>query len=67
MLVSLASGEVQLLDIKTANVIRRFEGQKQGEFIIRSSFGGAAENFVLSGSEGKSSNLPQRTTLDLET
>ena len=33
---------------------RRFKGQKQGEFIIRSSFGGAAENFVLSGSEGKS-------------
>jgi WD repeat-containing protein 26 len=63
MLVSLASGEVQLLDIKTANVIRRFEGQKQGEFIIRSSFGGAAENFVLSGSEGKSPNLPQGTKL----
>jgi hypothetical protein len=52
MLVSLINGEVQLLDIKTANVVRRFEGQKQGHFIIRSSFGGAAENFVLSGSEG---------------
>ena len=53
MLVSLISGEVQLLDIGTASVVRRFEGQKQGNFIIRSSFGGAAENFVLSGSEGK--------------
>lgn len=52
MLVSLIDGEVQLLDIKTANLVRRFEGQKQGNFIIRSSFGGAGENFVLSGSEG---------------
>ena len=52
MLVSLTDGEVQLLDIRTANLVRRFEGQKQGNFIIRSSFGGAGENFVLSGSEG---------------
>ena len=54
VLVSLTTGEVQLLDIKTAELIRRFDGQKQGHYIIRSSFGGAAENFVLSGSEGKS-------------
>jgi WD repeat-containing protein 26 len=53
MLVSLTNGEIQLLDIKTADMIRKFEGHKQGEFIIRSSFGGAAENFVLSGSEGR--------------
>ena len=52
ILINLSSGEMQLLDIKTANMIRRFKGQKQGQFIIRSAFGGAAENFVLSGSEG---------------
>ena len=67
MLVSLISGEVQLLDIKTANVIRRFEGQKQGQFIIRSSFGGAAENFVLSGSEGTCSQLFMKNRIVLET
>lgn len=57
MLVNLSSGEIQLLDIETGELIRTFDGQKQGEYIIRSCFGGAAENFVLSGSEGKLSRL----------
>jgi WD repeat-containing protein 26 len=54
MLVNLASGEIQLLEIETGDTIRTFNGQEQGNYIIRSCFGGAAENFVLSGSEGKS-------------
>ena len=52
MLVNLTSGEVRMLDIETGATIRRYEGQKQGQFIIRSTLGGAAENFVVSGSEG---------------
>lgn len=52
MLVNMSDSEVQLLDIDTAEVVRRFMGQKQGNYIIRSTFGGAAENFVVSGSEG---------------
>lgn len=52
MLINLAEGEIQLVDMETTAVIRRFKGQKQGEFVIRSTFGGAAENFVVSGSEG---------------
>lgn len=52
MLVNLTSGEVQLLEINTGILVRKFEGQKQEKCIIRSSFGGADENFILSGSEG---------------
>ncbi|KAL5355646.1 WD40-repeat-containing domain protein [Aspergillus floccosus] len=51
MLVNLSEGQIQLIDIDTTDVVRRFQGQKQGSYIIRSTFGGAAENFVVSGSE----------------
>lgn len=56
MLVNLSNGEIQLLEIETGVLIRTFEGQSQGTYIIRSCFGGAAENFVLSGSEGNQSS-----------
>ncbi|KAJ5165611.1 uncharacterized protein N7500_007441 [Penicillium coprophilum] len=51
VLINLAEGEIQLVDMETTAVVRQFKGQKQGEFVIRSTFGGAAENFVVSGSE----------------
>ena len=53
MLVNMADGEVQLIEIETAEITRRFLGQKQREYVIRSSFGGADENLIISGSEGK--------------
>lgn len=52
ILVNLADNEVQLIDVETAEIVRRFLGQKQGTFMIRSSFGGADENLIISGSEG---------------
>ena len=54
MLINMADNEVQLIDIETAEIVKRFLGQKQGAFVIRSSFGGADENLIISGSEGSS-------------
>ena len=53
MLISMADSEVHLYDIETAEIIRKYSGKRQGEYIIRSAFGGSDENMVLSGSEGK--------------
>lgn len=55
MLVSMNQDMIKLMEIDTGEVIQRFEGHQQKQFIIRSAFGGADENFVVSGSEGKSS------------
>ena len=54
MLVNMADNEVQLIDIESAEIVRRFLGQKQELFVIRSIFGGADENLIISGSEGTS-------------
>ncbi|KAL8829752.1 MAG: hypothetical protein Q9170_006038 [Blastenia crenularia] len=51
MLVNMADGEVHLIDIDTTEIVRRFTGQRQGEFVIRSTFGGADQNLIISGSE----------------
>jgi WD40 repeat protein len=53
VLINLAEGEIQLVNMETTALVRQFRGQKQGEFVIRSTFGGAAENFIVSGSEGE--------------
>ena len=54
MLVSMNENRVELRDIETGEVQERYEGHVQKQYIIRSSFGGADENFVVSGSEGES-------------
>ncbi len=55
MLISMAGSEVHLYDIETAEIIRKYSGKQQGEFVIRSAFGGSDENMIISGSEGKPS------------
>ncbi|KAI4276063.1 MAG: hypothetical protein L6R35_006235 [Caloplaca aegaea] len=57
MLVNMANSEIHLIDIDTAEIIKRFLGQQQGEFVIRSTFGGADQNLVISGSEGETQNI----------
>ena len=53
VLINMANNEVQLFDLDTADIVRRFMGQKQSEFVLRSTFGGADQNLIMSGSEGK--------------
>ncbi|KAI9891216.1 MAG: hypothetical protein M1814_002906 [Vezdaea aestivalis] len=51
ILINRSDSELQLLDINKVSHVRRFEGYQQGAYVIRSTFGGAGENFVASGSE----------------
>jgi WD repeat-containing protein 26 len=51
MLLSMNENRMQLRDIHTGTVEAEFGGHKQTQYIIRSAFGGADENFVVSGSE----------------
>lgn len=53
-IVNIAEGEVHMIDLNDGLPISRYRGPSQGAHIIRNCYGGAAENFVLSGSEGKS-------------
>ncbi len=65
MLVSMNPDMIELMEIDSADLIQRFEGHQQKQFIIRSAFGGADENFVVSGSEGES--IPSISTRKLLT
>jgi WD40 repeat protein len=60
ILINRVDNEADLLDIETQETVQKYTGQMGGTYTIRSDFGGANENFVISGSEGKSpSNIDQ--------
>ena len=52
MLVSMNDNKIQLMDIDSGDVLQKFEGHLQAQYVIRSIFGGANETHVVSGSEG---------------
>lgn len=53
-IVSHAPKEILYLELESGSIIRKFEGHDQGQYVLRSCFGGATENFVLSGTaDGK--------------
>ena len=53
ILISYAPNEVQIWSMEIGCLIRKYFGHQQVNHIIRSTFGGNNENFILSGSEGK--------------
>ncbi|KXL44763.1 MAG: hypothetical protein FE78DRAFT_418955 [Acidomyces sp. 'richmondensis'] len=62
LLVNMNDGKVLALNALTGSVIMQYVGIKQAEFVIRSAFGGANENFVISGSEDSRIYIWRRQT-----
>lgn len=52
-LLNIQDGEVHMINLLGRYTQRKFKGLSQDKNIIRNCFGGAAENFVLSGSKGE--------------
>lgn len=45
--------EILYVDLRDGTIVRRYAGHDQGQYVLQSCFGGALQNFVLSGSEGE--------------
>lgn len=52
-LLNVSTQGVHLWDLRDRILLRKFQGVTQGQFTIHSCFGGANQDFVASGSEGK--------------
>ncbi|KAF2208337.1 hypothetical protein CERZMDRAFT_122431 [Cercospora zeae-maydis SCOH1-5] len=62
LLVNMNEGRVLAIDSETGEVVCRYEGAVQRDFVIRSAFGGAGEGFVISGSEDSRVYIWRRQT-----
>lgn len=62
LLLSTSHGRLLSLSAATGDEVMRFEGAAQRDFVIRSTFGGAGENFVVSGSEDQKVYIWRRQT-----
>ncbi|KAB8360907.1 hypothetical protein FH972_024640 [Carpinus fangiana] len=51
MLINLNCGELWALGVDSGEVIQKYKGQKQSQFVIRGCYGGASEGVVVSGGE----------------
>lgn len=52
--------EIHLWDLDAQRLVHTYTGQRQNEYIIRSTIGGTDESLILSGSEGKSKQKKER-------
>lgn len=64
-LINVVPEEVHLWDLELRRIVRKYVGQVQSDYIIRSCFGGVDENFVLSGSQDNHVYVWNRDTTDL--
>lgn len=64
-LINVKPDEVHLWDLSNYRLVRKYVGQLQKEFIIRSCFGGIHENLILSGSQDSHIYVWNRETCDL--
>ncbi|KAF2166381.1 hypothetical protein M409DRAFT_66823 [Zasmidium cellare ATCC 36951] len=62
LLVNMNEGRVLALDSETGELVCRYDGASQKEFVIRSNFGGAGQSFVISGSEDSRVYIWRRQT-----
>lgn len=52
-LLNVKNQELHLWDIKEMRLVRKYAGQRQADYVIRSCFGGTGQSFIVSGSEGE--------------
>jgi hypothetical protein len=58
LLVNTVDGEPRMVDLDTQETVRTFQSKQSGSsFVIRASYGGANESFVVHGSEGTFNTL----------
>ncbi|CAL1705275.1 unnamed protein product [Somion occarium] len=60
-----ANCEIQLWDLNTHKIVRKYQGHKQSQHVIRSCFGGVDGSFVASGSEDGNVYIWHRDTAEL--